>query len=187
MATANTLMTTDELLALPDDGMERWLVDGELRERPMTRRNRFHTYVESRLSQMLWDWVDRQPEPRGQVHAGEAGVRLLRDPDTTYGVDVAYISAEVAARQTDDVTIIDGVPTLVAEILSPTDTQEDIHEKINKYLQAGVPLVWIIDPADRTVRIYRPDAGPQLFNKAQELTGEPHLPGFRVAVARLFG
>jgi Uma2 family endonuclease len=44
-----------------------------------------------------------------------------------------------------------------------------------------------MDPHDRTVTIYRPDARPQLFNEDQELNGDPHLPGFRVPVARLFG
>jgi hypothetical protein len=43
MATASSLMTTEELLAIPEDGTDRWLIAGELRERPMTRRNRFHS------------------------------------------------------------------------------------------------------------------------------------------------
>jgi Uma2 family endonuclease len=47
--------------------------------------------------------------------------------------------------------------------------------------------VWVVNPADRTVRVYRPDVRPQLFNDEQELAGEPHLPGFRTPVARLFG
>ncbi|MFO0811253.1 MAG: Uma2 family endonuclease [Gemmataceae bacterium] len=195
MPTDTALMTTDDLLAMPDDGIERWLVDGELRERhpdvkgerPMTIRNRHHSRTTMLVGHVLLEWVERQSEPRGQVVGGEAGVRLVQDPDTTVGVDVAYITAEVAARQTEEVTIIDGVPTLVAEILSPNDTQEDIHEKIDKYLQAGVALVWILDPADHTVRVYRPDARPQLFNDEQELAAEPHLAGFRVPVARLFG
>lgn len=41
-------------------------------------------------------------------------------------------------------------------------------------------------PPCRAVTIYRPDAEPQLVNASQELSGEPHLPGFRVAVADLF-
>ena len=44
------------------------------------------------------------------------------DPDTTVGIDVTYISAEVMVRQTEDSTLVDGVPTLVVEILSPSDT-----------------------------------------------------------------
>jgi Uma2 family endonuclease len=53
-------------------------------------------------------------------------------------------------------------------------------------LQAGVPLVWIINPHHRTVAIYRPNQAPVLVNVTQELTGEPELPGFRVRVADLF-
>jgi Uma2 family endonuclease len=188
MATAGTLMTTEELLALPDDGTERWLIRGELREkrptvpgeRPMTVRNRFHSRVLIRVGQLLANWLDQQPEPHGQVLGGEAGVRLRRTPDSTVGVDIAYVS-------TDDTTLIDGAPVLAVEILSPTDTQEEIHEKIDEYLAAGVPLVWVVNPADRTVRVYRPDVRPQLFNDEQELAGDPHLPGFRAPVARLFG
>ncbi len=117
---------------------------------------------------------------------GEAGVRLLRDPETTVGIDVVYVSAEVVVRQTDDTTLIDGVPTLAVEILSPNDTVEDINEKLALYRRAGVPLVWLIDPYDQTVTVYAAGDQPVLFNINQELSAEPHLPGLRVPVSRLF-
>ncbi len=63
---------------------------------------------------------------------------------------------------------------------------EDVNEKIDAYLSAGVAIVWIVDPYYRTVRVHRPDAEPELFNVRHELTAEPQLPGFRVAVSRLF-
>jgi Uma2 family endonuclease len=179
-------MTTAELLAMPDDGVERWLINGELREKPMTKRNRFHSRIMVRVGKLLDNWLDEQPEPRGAVLAGEAGVRLRRDPDTTVGVDVVYVSADVLARQTEESTMIDGVPVLAVEILSPSDTQEEIHEKVDGYLAVGVPLVWLIDPHVRTVMVYRPATDPELFTVRQDLTAEPHLPGFRVPVAELF-
>jgi Uma2 family endonuclease len=194
MASATTLMTTEELLAMPDDGMERWLIRGELREKrpqeggpPITVRNRFHSRVLMFVGHVLLGWLERQPEPRGQVLGGEAGVRLRGTPDSTVGVDVVYVAPEVVAKQTDGTTLIDGVPLLAVEILSPSDTQEEIHEKIDEYLAVGIRLVWILDPHDRTVTVYRPRARPELFNEGQELTGDPHLPGFYVFVARLFG
>jgi Uma2 family endonuclease len=150
---ATTQMTTEQLLALPDDGVERWLIRGQLREKPMTVRNRWHSRIMVRVGRFLDVWLDQQPEPRGSVLGGEAGVRLTRDPDSTVGIDVIYVSAEVAARQPDDTTLIDGVPVLAVEILSPNDTLDDINEKIDQYLAAGVPLVWVIDPHDRTVTI----------------------------------
>jgi Uma2 family endonuclease len=185
-AEATTLMTTEQLLALPDDGVERWLIRGQLREKPMTYRNRWHSRAMIRVGYFLEAWREQQPEPRGSVLGDEAGVRLVRDPDTTAGIDVIYISAEVAARNPDDTTIIDGVPVLAVEILSPNNTVEEIDEKIGQYLEAGVPLVWIIDTRDRTVTIYRPGQEPEFVNARQELSGDPELPGFRVRVADLF-
>lgn len=186
MSVATGPMTTADLLAMPDDGMDRWLIRGELREKPMTVRNRFHSETMSCVAAELLNWVRQQSPPRGRVLSGEAGVRLGGTPESTVGVDVAYVSPEVAARQGEETTLIDGAPVLAVEILSPNDTQEEIHEKLGEYLRAGVPVVWVIDPYDRTVRVYRPDARPQLFNEDQEIAGDPHLPGFRVPVARLF-
>ena len=181
-------MTTEEFLALPDDGVERWLINGVVREfgDVITRRNRHHTRLTARLAQLLGNWLDAQPQPRGEVHDGEAGCRLRRDPDVTVGIDVVYVSHEVAANSPEDTELIDGVPVLVVEVLSPYDEVADIHEKIGVYLNAGVRLVWVIDPFDRTVRVYRRGAEMESFNVTQELSGEPHLPGFRVRVAAIF-
>jgi Uma2 family endonuclease len=187
VAAATALMTTEEFLALPQDGVERWLIRGQLREKPRTVRNRWHSRIMARVTYFLGVWLDHQPEPRGAILCGEAGCRLRRDPDTTVGIDVVYISAEVAARESNETSLIDGVPVLVVEILSPSDTQEHVDEKIDDYLQAGVALVWVIDPHDRTVTIYRPGAEPELVNVRHELSGDPHLPGFRVTTAQLFG
>ena len=143
----------------------------------MTVRNRTHSRIMARVAQVLNNWLDQQPEPRGSVLCGEVGVRMRNGPDSTVGVDVAYLSAEVAARQSDDTTLVEGVPVLAVEILSPNDRQEDIEEKTDDYLAAGVALVWVINPYRRTVLIVRPGAEPELVNALQELTAEPHLTG----------
>jgi Uma2 family endonuclease len=180
------LLTTADLLAMPDDGMERWLIQGQLREKPMTKRNRFHAALEARIAQLVGEWLDRQPAPRGEVFAGEVGCILQHDPSTTVGIDVAYFSAEVLARQSKQTTQVDGAPVLAVEILSPNDTEEETDEKVASYLAANVALVWLIDPYLKTVQVIRPDAEPVLFNVTQELTADPHLRDFRVSVARIF-
>jgi Uma2 family endonuclease len=185
--TQPVLVTTEELLALPDDGMERWLIRGELREKPMTKRNRWHARVEARIAHLLLSWLEQQPEPRGEVLSGEAGIRLRRNPDTTFGIDVIYVSAELAARNPADTTLIDGPPVLAVEVLSPSDTEEEINEKVEELLQGGVALVWLVDTHFETVQVFRPGAPPEMFNVRQELSAEPHLPGFRVRVAQIFG
>lgn len=180
------LMTTEEMLALPENGMERWLVQGVLREKPMTYRNRFHSEALMRVGHLLGIWLDQQPAPRGAILGGEAGCRIARDPDVTFGIDVVYISAELAANQPNNTTLVEGVPTLAIEILSPSDRVDEIEEKVAEYIRVGIPLVWIISTRFRTVDVYRPDAPSVRFNEQQELTAEPHLPGFRVPVAQLF-
>jgi Uma2 family endonuclease len=180
------LMTTRELLAMPDDGVERYLIRGRLREHPVMLHNRWHSRTEARIAYLLRAWLEQQPEPRGAIACGEAGCILRHDPDSTVGIDVAYFAAEVASRDPDDTTLFDGVPTLAVEILSPNDVEEDVNEKVDEYLAVGVPLIWVVDPHFRTVRVHRPGAEPELVNVQQDLSGDPHLPGFRVPVAQLF-
>lgn len=152
----------------------------------MTRRNRRHTRTSTLLAHVLQDWLRRQPLPRGEILTGDAAFRLARNPDTLVGIDLAYISAEQAARIPDAVSFIDGAPVLAIEILSPSDKHEEVVEKIELYLSTGVALVWVVDPDLRTVAVHRPETAPVLFNVLQDLTAEPHLPGFRVPVSELF-
>jgi Uma2 family endonuclease len=180
-------MTTEELLALPRDGVDRWLIRGQLREKPMTVRDRWHGRVLARIGQLLGNWLDSQPAPRGELLGGEPGVRLRRDPDTAVGIDLIYLGPELAELEPGDTLFIDGVPVLAVEILSPNDTQEEVNEKVDEYLAAGIPLIWIVNTHDRTVLVYRPNAEPELVNVQQELSGDPHLPGFRVPAAQVFG
>ena len=152
----------------------------------MTVRNRFHSRVLICVGTELELWLRRQPTPRGQILGGEAGVRILHDPDTTVGIDVVYVSSEVIVQQTDETTLIDGVPILVVEIQSPSDTLQDMLEKLAVYRRAKVPVVWLLDLSDQTVTVYRPKAKPRSYNTDDELSGEPELPGFSVPIARLF-
>jgi Uma2 family endonuclease len=186
MSQATSLMTTEELLALPENGVDRELIRGELREHPMTRRNRHHSRAEARIAGLLTIWHLQQPQPRGDVLSGEAGCILRRNPDTTVGIDVCYVSAETARRHSGDTELIDGPPILAVEVLSPKDVLEEVEEKVSEYLAAGVKLVWLVNPYRRTVTVFRPDAEPQLFNVTQEVSGDPHLPGFKAAVAAIF-
>jgi Uma2 family endonuclease len=179
-------MTTADLLALPENGVNYWLIRGQLRETPMTKRNRWHSRVEARLSYLLWKWLETRASLVGMIYSGEAGCILRHDPDTTVGIDVIYFAGAVNVFEKEGTTLLDGVPTHAAEILSPSDVLEDIDEKVAEYLAAGVPLVSVIHPRQETVTVHRSGVPPQLFNVTQELDGEPELPGFRIPVSSLF-
>ncbi len=181
------LMTVEEFLALPEDGQDRWLIRGQVypREPSMSVRNRKHSKVEANLVQLLKNWLDRQPEPRGEIHSGDAGFRLRGTSDSLVGADVAYASADLVSGTNEELPYHDGPPVLAVEILSPSDKHEELVRKVLAYLEAGA-VVWEVDPDFRTVCVHRPGREPETFNALQELSGETDLPGFRVNVAEIF-
>ncbi len=187
-AVANGI-TLEEFLALPDDGVYREVRRGVLREyrgENVTRRNKHHAKIEARIAKLLGNWLDQQPPKTGEVHSGEVGCVLQHDPLITVGIDVAYFDYDVANDDSRGTSFIDGPPILAVEILSPSDTIEDITEKVEDYLAAGVALVWIVSPKFRTVEVHRPDADPELFNVQQTLTADHALPGFSTPVRAIF-
>ena len=184
------LMTVEEFLALPDDGVERWLIRGELREKrdtDITRRSKPHSITEARITGILWAWRATQPEPRNEVVCGEAGFVLRREPSTiSAGVDVAVITAAQADARDPDTSMIVGPPVLIAEVLSPHDTQEEVSERVEEYLACGTRVVWVVSTYFRTVTVHRPNVAPIALDARDALTGDPELPGFSCQVADLF-
>jgi Uma2 family endonuclease len=77
-------------------------------------------------------------------------------------------------------------PDLAVEVLSPSDRMADAMSKVTMYLQTGVRLVWLVDPATLTVTIFRQDAAPKMVREADTLDGADVLPGFRIPVAEIF-
>jgi len=187
--------TTEDLLAMPEDGIRRWIIRGRLfeqlpdetrSEEDMTIRNRFYSTAMVHISGELYIWWNTLTEPQGTLVCGEAGVSFP-GATTTIGVDVAYVPRDVMLVQTEQSTVIHGVPTLIVEILSKSDRLEEVDQWLAAYRDAGVPLVWVVDTTDRTVTIYRQGEEPTMVNAKQELTGGDLLPGFCVPVAKLFG
>ena len=186
MSTGTALMTAEEFLALPDDGKERELIRGEVRERPMTYRNRVHAWIVAEMTFQLKSWLRNCDEAHGEIYSGEVGCILQHDPNTIVGIDVAYFSHAVTERQTNQTTLIDGIPLLVVEVLSPSDRQSEVHEKVSLYLEANVQAVWIVDPFFKMVQMHQRGTAPQSFNDEHTLSGGDILPGLEIAVADLF-
>ncbi len=184
MSMATAPMTLHEFLALPDNGMERELIRGELKEKPMTFRNKEHATIVMTLGYQLLLWRNAQSPVQGLVSGGEAGCLLHKN--TVVGIDVAYFSQETLDAQSGDTTLLEGAPLLAIEVLSPSDKQQDIGEKVSLYLSAGTAMVWVVDPQFRIVTVHRPGAKPQPYNEDGIVTGEPVLPGLSIAVADIF-
>jgi Uma2 family endonuclease len=81
---------------------------------------------------------------------------------------------------------LSGGPDLAIEILSPGQNARLFAEKIQFYLRHGIRLVWVVDPIDRVITVYRPEADARQLLPEDVLDGEDVLPRFAVAVADIF-
>ena len=62
-----------------------------------------------------------------------------------------------------------------------------MRRKVVEYLDAGVLMVWVIDPEDRCLLLYRPDkVGPLVYREGDAVENLPELPGFRCLVSDFF-
>jgi Uma2 family endonuclease len=175
--------TPDDLLRMPDDGRTYELVNGELRAVGMSKES-------SRIGGMVYFFLQSFCQPRnlGWVFPIGAGFRCFRDdPGRVRKPDVAFIALDRMPPATyQDEGFCTTVPDLVAEVISPNDLASELEEKRDEWLAAGVKVVWIVDPATRTVRIHRADGTVAFLREADTLTGADVLPGFACPVADLF-
>lgn len=69
-------------------------------------------------------------------------------------------------------------PTFVLELRSPTDSLTVLQAKMEEYREAGARLGWLIDPQERRVHVYRPEAEVEVLQEPSTVQGDPELPGF---------
>jgi Uma2 family endonuclease len=176
------LITVDELLHMPDDGMRHELVRGELRT--MTPAGFEHGRVSVRLGRLL----DAHVEETGiGVAAGaETGFVLSSDPDTVRAPDAAFVSKERADAVGRIVKYWPGAPDFAAEVISPNDTFHEVQEKALEWLAAGTIAVLVLDPDQHTATVYRGQGDTHINNAEDTLDLSDAVPGFTVPVARLF-
>jgi len=156
------------------------LVDGVLVEKAMGFRESFLAIA---LSAILWGFV--KPRRLGVV-TGEAGMMrlasgLVRIPD------VAFVSWErFPDRRLPTEPIPDLAPDLAVEVLSPNNTPREMARKRQEYFATGVRLVWLVDPAARTVEVYTAPESSTHLREQDTLDGGVVLPGFTLPLQELF-
>jgi Uma2 family endonuclease len=174
------LVTADELLAMPDDGLRRELLAG--RVVTMAPAGDGHGRSELQVVGALWHHVRTQG--LGVVWPADTGFVLGRDPDTVRSPDGAFtVAARVPPRGTGYCEV---VPDLVLEVVSPSDRLREVLGKVGEWLDAGVRVVWVVWPARRQIDIYTMDGAHAVLAIGDALTCPDLLPGFALPVAEVF-
>ncbi len=157
------------------------LVDGEMVEvTPSANRS---GWISGRVFSRLEQFVDFKKI--GWAFPTETGFVLFNDRATVRSPDAAFVRRDRLPELTDHFVPIP--PDFAVEVLSPSDRLADALAKVAMYLQAGVELVWLVDPAARTVTVFRPDDSIAVLHEGDMLEGGNVLPGFNLLVADIFG
>jgi Uma2 family endonuclease len=174
--------TPEDLLAMPDRKNYE-LVDGRLVERHL---GMLAGWVASELFRVLANHC-HQHHLGWLFSGGDAG--YLGFPDSSRTVRKPDVSFVRHGRFNDE-QLPGGyarlAPDLAAEVISPNDKYEEVDEKIEEYLRAGVRLVWIVSPKNHTIRVYRGNGSSHSLRESDELDGEDVIPGFRCSIGDLF-
>ena len=78
------------------------------------------------------------------------------------------------------------VPDLAVEVLSESNTKAEMDRKLRDYFQAGVRLVWYVDPKTRTARIFLSPDDLEEIPEDGSLNGGEVLPGLEISLRELF-
>ncbi len=176
------LVTADELLQLSKDEFYGELIRGELCEEGPP--GFLHGKIVARLIFLLSMFVEAGRQ--GTVIGG-AGVRIERAPDTVRAPDVAFFDADRLSPDAAFLGYTDVVPNLVIEVESPNDRRRQVHDKAHMWLYYGAGAVWVVQPEQRKVSIYRTGHDTITLSGTDELDGLGVLPGFRCSLSDLFG
>ncbi len=147
------LLTYEDITRLPDGNYE--VIDGERRD--MTPTGFEHGDLEGRFYALL----TRHFEGRGYVAVGEIGILINRSPLRIRAADVVYISKTKTSQKPKG--ILEIPPDLIIEIVSESNTQSEMTEKVKDYLSIGVERIVLVDPQTRTVSTYQKGKNEAFF------------------------
>lgn len=157
------------------------LVDGVLVEKDMAT---FESSVAAYLIHLIHVFL--ATHPIGMVTAPDGPLRLsanrVRMPDVSVIRWERFPNRKLPASQ----AVFAVVPNLAVEILSAGNTRREMELKRDEYLDAGVQLVWYIDPRARTATVYSTDGPVQEFDESGILSGADVLPGFELPLKEFF-
>ena len=182
MTTAKKLLTSEDLLAMPDDGKRYELIRGELIEMAPASLDRGR--VAARFGRRMGNFVEEHD--LGHDVGADAGINIERDPDTVRAPDYGFISYERMAEPPRSQGFADVIPDLVLEVVSPNDRQREIDAKTQMWLEAGVRLVFVAYPETREVYAHHEDGSVVRYGAGDTVAGDPALPGFTCAVDDIF-
>ncbi len=159
------------------------LIEGELYE--MSPAGGEHGGIALELG--AWILTYAMAHHLGYATAAETGYVLFQNPngkDTVLAPDVGFIAKDRLPQGLPP-RYIPAAPDLAVEVVSPTDSADEVDQKVTLYLRYGTRLVWVIYPRTQTVVAHTPNS-IQRFSIDDTVDGGDVLPGFSFTVREVF-
>lgn len=173
--------TEAELQALPDDGFNYEVVNGELVMSP--KNNPEHGQICARLSSALVAHVDR--EKLGAIFDSSTGFWMANE--NCRAPDISFVSKQrLKGMKRPARSFFKFAPDLAIEVLSPNNTRTEIQDRLRDFFSSGTKLAWIIDPESKSAEICYSLEKRRLVGPNGELDGEDVVPGYRYNLGDLF-
>lgn len=175
--TRATLLSAEEFLAADHSGWE--LVHGIPEEIAVGLQS---SWLGSEIHRRLSNHVIAND--LGAVFSQDAALAIWPNEPHIRKPDVFFVRRENLPADWFKESALTAVPDLVVEVISPNDQASDLFAKIREYRQAGVPLIWVIQPEQRSALVY---ANGELDSEATGvLSGGTIVPGFELVLPDLF-
>lgn len=179
---AEPLVTLEEFQRMPEEDAYRVeLVRGRIVREPLP--GAAHGWLTGRLVERIGSYAR---EHGLGIVVTETGFLLSVEPPTVRGPDLAFLARENLPPELPSEGFWRVAPDLAIEVVSPSNTAAEIREKVLEYLASGSRLVWVVDPATRSVSAYRSRRDIALLTVEDALEGGDVLPGFRLPIVQLF-
>lgn len=157
------------------------LVDGTLVEKTV---GTYESYLAAVLVRLLGNF--NADADLGIVLGADGMLRLA--PGLVRIPDASFISWDrLPQRRIPSQAIADVVPDLAVEVISSSNTREEMDRKLREYFQSGVRLVWYVYPDSREVHVYNQPSASEVVVESKSLDGGAVLPAFRLPLKSLFG
>lgn len=153
------------------------LIDGTLVEKTMGFKE---SHLAAMLCYFLIDFM--QPRRLGVVLGADGMTRIKADQVRIPDVAV-YLNERFPGGKLPIEAIPSVIPDLAVEVLSPSNTRQEMDRKLRDYFAAGVRLVWYADPRKRQVTVYEAIDRPTVLDHSATLDAGTVLPGFTLLVA----
>ena len=150
----------------------------------MSPKNNFqHGNIASRLFLALGNHA--QQHRLGVILDSSTGFwmknRNCRAPDISFVSKARLKGFKRSANQ-----FFPGAPDLAVEVLAPSNTPQEITERLKDFFSSGTKLAWIIHPKEQFVEVCHSPTERKILGAGADLDGEILLPGFRYPIADLF-